>query len=58
MCSLIKYPEYMDIKKAIFLFKFALVTIFSSWFYMSKYIYTAHACGLNSKHFGDVIYFK
>lgn len=48
----------MYIKKAIFLFKFALVTIFSSWFYMSKYIYTAHACGLNSKHFGDVIYFK
>lgn len=56
MCSLIKYPEYMYIKKAIFLFKFAL--LFSSWFYMSKYIYTAHACGLNSKHFGDVIYFK
>lgn len=42
MCSLIKYPEYMYIKKAIFLFKFTLVTIFSSWFYMSKYIYTAH----------------
>lgn len=58
MCSLIKYPEYMYIKKANFLFKFALVTIFSSWFYMSKYIYIAHACGLNSKHFGDVIYFK
>lgn len=58
MCSLIKYPEYMYIKKAISLFKFALVTIFSSWFYMSKYIYTAHACGLNSKHFGDVIYFE
>lgn len=58
MCSLIKYPEYMYIKKAIFPFKFTLVTIFSSWFYMSKYIYTAHACGLNSKHFGDVIYFK
>lgn len=56
MCSLIKYPEYMYIKKAIFLFKFAL--LFSSWFYMSKYINTAHACGLNSKHFGDVIYFK
>lgn len=58
MCLLIKYLEYMYIKKVIFFFKFILVIIFLLWFYMFKYIYIVYVCGLNFKYFGDVIYFK